>query len=158
MQQIKSQFGRTMMEMLAVLAIIAVVTVSAIAGLDQAMSKFRISKTHDDILSINQGIVELYAWKRRYPATDIAEMCRNNVFPDGCLGVNNDMPRNIYGGDYMVETDAINQTITIRLNGLPSDACRALSSDDMDWGEYLVEGDNNPSCSSNGSVFEIVFY
>ena len=58
MLQRKNQSGRTMVEMLAVLAVIGVLTVGAIAGLSQAMDKYRLSKTHDDILYINQSIVE----------------------------------------------------------------------------------------------------
>ena len=156
MRQIKNQIGRTMIEMLSVLAIIGVITVSAIAGLDQAMTKFRISKMHDDILSINQSIVDLYAWQRRYPKDiDMQELCRNDVFPDGCIS--NEFARNTFGGYFTISSDPINSTIRIEADGLPSNVCNALASDDMDWGEYLVEG-NNPTCGTNNSVFTIVFY
>ena len=67
MKQVKNQFGRTMVEMLAVLAIIGVLTVGAIAGLSQALDKYKTGKLHDDILSIDSAIVDLYALQRRYP-------------------------------------------------------------------------------------------
>ena len=156
MRQTKNQFGRTMIEMLAVLAIIGVITVGAIAGLDNAMTKFRVSKMHDDILSINQSIVDLYAWQRRYPAdVDMIELCRNDVFPDGCIG--DSVARNTFGGFFEITTNPADSTITIVANGLPSSVCKALSSDEMDWGEYLVEGDN-PTCSGGGTTLTVKFY
>ena len=41
----KSQFGRSMIEMLGVLAIIGVLSVGGIAGYSKAMMKFKINKT-----------------------------------------------------------------------------------------------------------------
>ena len=163
MRQIRNQIGRTMMEMLAVLAVIGVLTVGAIAGLNQAMEKFRVSKTHDDILSISQAVADLYAWSRRYPPTandsslasaEMDKMCKNEVFPDGCIS---GVAKNIYGGQYIVVTDSLNSIIKITVTGLPTEACNALASDEMDWGGYLVEGDHNPSCEA-GPQFVISFY
>ena len=162
MLQRNNQSGRTMMEMIAVLAVIGVLTVAAIAGLAQTMEKYRISKTHDDILSISQSVVDLYAWARRYPdmsnstqiANKRAEMCKNDVFPDGC--VSGSVAKNVYGGNYEVTTNATASTITIKATGLSTKACQELASDSTDWGPYLVESGTNPSCS--GTTFTVVFY
>lgn len=155
MKHLKNQMGRTMVEMLAVLAIIGVLTVGAIAGLSQAIDKYRTSKLHDDILSIDSGIVDLYAWQRRYPDSTASSfmytLCTNNIFPEGCIG--NSVAKNVYGGQYIVETTS--QTVTIKATGLPANICINLASDDMDWGEFLAPGENNPVC--NAGTFEIIF-
>lgn len=155
MKHLKNQMGRTMVEMLAVLAIIGVLTVGAIAGLNQAIDKYRIGKLHDDILSIDTGIVDLYSWQRRYPDSSspsfMYTLCSNNVFPDGCIGTS--VAKNVYGGQYEITTTS--QTVTISATGLPADICLALASDDMEWGEFLAPGENNPVC--NAGTFVIVF-
>ena len=159
MLQRKNQSGRTMVEMLAVLAVIGVLTVGAIAGLSQAMDKYRLSKTHDDILSINQSIVDLYAWSRRYPdmsAAKMQEMCKNDVFPDGCIS--GSVAKNVYGGAYEIMTSSTDSVVTITLTNLPSNACTDLASDEMDWGEYLVDDGEHKNPTCNNGVFTIKFY
>lgn len=164
MLQRKNQIGRTMVEMLAVLAIIGVLTVGAIAGLSQATEKFRVNKTHDDILAISQGVVDLYSWSRKYPRLESSVLCKNGIFPDGC---NSDgVGRNPYGGKYIVESN-VNEGdnnmsyISITLDGLPASACDALADEEMDWGDFLMEPSNgkaNPTCSTSGDKFKITFY
>ena len=155
MKQLKNQMGRTMVEMLAVLAIIGVLTVGAIAGLGQAIEKYRVGRTHDDILSIDSAIVDLYSWQRKYPdSLNMSTMCKNNVFPMGC--VNDVTAKNIFGGEYEVTTTGGVQ-VNIRLTNVPGNICRDLLSDDMDWGEYLIPDEDNPACEADGS-FVIKFY
>ena len=166
MLQRKNQIGRTMVEMLAVLAIIGVLTVGAIAGLSQATEKFRVNKTHDDILAISQGVVDLYSWSRKYPRLESSVLCKNGIFPDGC---SNNIGRNPYGGKYIVESnvnDGVDAEtyISITLDGLPASACNALADEEMDWGDFLMdaaEGKSNPTCSdagNDGYKFKITFY
>ena len=157
MKETRNQFGRTMVEMLAVLAIIGVLTVGAIAGLSQAIDKYRIGKMHDDILSIDSGIVDLYSWQRRYPDSNadsfMPTLCKNNVFPDGCV---DNVPKNLFGGNYVITIPNTRDRVVIEVTGIPGDICKALISDDMDWGEFLFPETGNPSCNSDGS-FVIVF-
>ncbi|MBO5997474.1 MAG: type II secretion system protein [Alphaproteobacteria bacterium] len=152
MQQIRNQFGRTMVEMLAVLAIIAVITVGAIAGLSQAMQKYRISKFHDDVLAIDNAIVDLYSWQRHYPTLTrqiTAELCNNRVFPDGCAK-NNTEAYNIFGGNFYITTTS--SDVKIIATGIPTAVCTALVEDE-EWGEYVAV----PASCTNGE-FSITFY
>ena len=60
--------GRSMIEMLGVLAIIGVLSVGGIAGYSQAMSKFKVTKTIDQIQTMVTNIRTLAASQRNYAA------------------------------------------------------------------------------------------
>ena len=68
------QSGRSMVEMLGVLAIIGVLSVGGIAGYSKAMTKFKITKTFDQVSMMVANIRTLYSGQRNYDglATDIA--------------------------------------------------------------------------------------
>ena len=68
------QTGRSMVEMLGVLAIIGVLSVGGIAGYSKAMTKFKITKTFDQVSMMVANIRTLYSGQRNYNglATDIA--------------------------------------------------------------------------------------
>ncbi len=51
-----SQTGRTMIEMIGVLAIIGIIAIGALAGYTQAVLKYQITKTGDEILALSQSI------------------------------------------------------------------------------------------------------
>lgn len=68
------QSGRSMVEMLGVLAIIGVLSVGGIAGYSKAMTKFKITKTFDQVSMMVANIRTLYSGQRNYDGlkTDIA--------------------------------------------------------------------------------------
>ena len=68
------QTGRSMVEMLGVLAIIGVLSVGGIAGYSKAMTKFKITKTFDQVSMMVANIRTLYSGQRNYSglATNIA--------------------------------------------------------------------------------------
>ena len=68
------QSGRSMVEMLGVLAIIGVLSVGGIAGYSKAMTKFKITKTFDQVSMMVANIRTLYSGQRNYDglATNIA--------------------------------------------------------------------------------------
>ena len=68
------QSGRSMVEMLGVLAIIGVLSVGGIAGYSKAMTKFKITKTFDQVSMMVANIRTLYSGQRNYAnlATTIA--------------------------------------------------------------------------------------
>lgn len=68
------QTGRSMVEMLGVLAIIGVLSVGGIAGYSKAMTKFKITKTFDQVSMMVANIRTLYSGQRNYNglATDVA--------------------------------------------------------------------------------------
>ena len=147
----KSQSGRSMIEMLAVLMIIGVLTIGALAGLTQVTRKFNTSKIHNDIHSISAEVVSLYAWQRGYPDSSASgfqnDLCREGIFPDGCDATAT--AYNPFGGKYTVTTDANNQTLTVKADGLPETVCEDLTI--QEW-SYVV---GEPSCS--GTTFSVTF-
>ncbi|MBO4644674.1 MAG: hypothetical protein J5716_08735, partial [Alphaproteobacteria bacterium] len=62
--------GRSMIEMLGVLAIIGVLSVGGIAGYSQAMSKFKVSKTTDQIQTMVTNIRTLFSSQKNYAGLD----------------------------------------------------------------------------------------
>ena len=58
--------GRSMIEMLGVLAIIGVLSVGGIQGYSMAMSKFKVSKTTDQVQTMVTNIRTLFAGNRTY--------------------------------------------------------------------------------------------
>ena len=55
--------GRSMIEMLGVLAIIGVLSVGGIQGYSMAMSKFKVSKTTDQVQAMVTNVRTLFAGK-----------------------------------------------------------------------------------------------
>ncbi len=64
--EIKTQNGRSMIEMLGVLAIIGVLSVGGIAGYSKAMMKYRINKTIEQITLIAGNIRSFFASQGNY--------------------------------------------------------------------------------------------
>ena len=65
--QIKNdQSGRSMVEMLGVLAIIGVLSIGGIASYSKAMTKFKISKSMDQVTTLVTNIRTTYGQQRTY--------------------------------------------------------------------------------------------
>ena len=152
MQLKQNQSGRSMIEMLAVLAIIGIISVGAIAALNQAMVKYRTSRTYTEIRAINQNTANLYSYLRSYPPDKsrqqiMEELCANDVFPTECRGsVGNLKAKNPFAGDYYVYFSG--NTMTIQATNIPEAACEELQK--QTWGRYQVEG-TDTNCSGSGS-------
>lgn len=147
-----NQSGRSMIEMLAVLMIIGIITVTALAGLNQGMKKYYVSKMHTDIQSIAQDVANLYAWKRSYPTSiSMSELCASDIFPDKCDS--SSTAPNPFGGSYTVSAakDSDNTPyLLISASSIPSDACEDLTL--KEWTYVAKEA----ACS--GSTFSIGLY
>lgn len=64
MKQIKSQTGRSMVEILGVLAIIGVLSVGSIAGYSKAMTKHKLNKQAEQIGTLFSNVTQyLHEWK-----------------------------------------------------------------------------------------------
>ncbi len=63
---LKSENGRSMIEMLGVLAIIGVLSVGGIAGYSKAMMKYRINKTIEQITLVSQNVKSFFAPQKNF--------------------------------------------------------------------------------------------
>ncbi|MBR1777829.1 MAG: hypothetical protein IJ752_04510 [Alphaproteobacteria bacterium] len=142
MKNIHSQeSGRSMIEMLGVLAIIGVLSVGGIAGYSQAMNKFKVTKTTDQIQTLITNIRTLTASQRNYDLVnkpDILqkmgaltdEMCSSTT----CSTTNMVNP---YGGDIKIATYDIKsgdkKAFYVAYQGLPNSACVSLAT--QSWGD-----------------------
>ncbi|MBO4520395.1 MAG: hypothetical protein J5787_04235 [Alphaproteobacteria bacterium] len=135
--------GRSMIEMLGVLAIIGVLSVGGIAGYSQAMSKFKVSKTTDQIQTMVTNIRTLFSSQKNYDGLDTANsellysagILTDENCPDGSSC---STPMNPYGGTIVIkytkdDQARVKRAFAIIYNGLPSDACVRLAS--QNWGD-----------------------
>ena len=130
--------GRSMIEMLGVLAIIGVLSVGGIAGYSQAMNKFKVSKTTDQIQTLVTNIRTLTASQKNYNLVNNAtilqkmgaltdEMCSDTT----CSGSNMVNP---YGGAIKIGSYSTgNKHFYISYQGLPASACVSLAT--QAWGD-----------------------
>ena len=126
--------GRSMIEMLGVLAIIGVLSVGGIAGYSQAMSKYKVTKTTDQIQTMVTNIRTLFAGQRTYSGLEKPTTAYTmGIFTDETYDSTNSVGSNAYGGAITLTTaDSAHQFI-ITYENIPNDACvRMIMSD---WGD-----------------------
>ena len=140
MRNIHSQeSGRSMIEMLGVLAIVGVLSVGGIAGYTQAMNKFKVTKTTDQIQTLFQNIRTLTASQRNMDLVNnpslmhklgalTDEMCQTSTCTKSTLV-------NPYGGSILMGTydGSTSKKVYIAYNDLPSSACVSLAT--QSWGD-----------------------
>ena len=131
MKQGTHESGRSMIEMLGVLAIIGVLSVGGIAGYSQAMSKFKVSKTTDQVQTMVTNIRTLFTGQRTYNGLTGA-----NAYTMGILTYetwDGSAASNAYGGTILFGTPNNKKYFSITYNGLSQDACTRLVM--ADWGD-----------------------
>ena len=125
--------------MLGVLAIIGVLSVGGIQGYLMAMSKFKVSKTTDQVQTMVTNVRTLFAVNRTYDGLGDSTSGYGTAYT---LGIFNDEicddstcknPVNPYGGSVSIGTANKKQYFTISYSGLPQDACTRLAM--ADWGD-----------------------
>lgn len=149
--------GRSMIEMLGVLAIIGVLSVGGIAGYSMAMSKFKTTKSIDQIQTITTNVRTLLASQRRWPKISTAAIwytlgiLTEETF-DGSNGINS------YGGTIVIDSgDSTKRVVSIKYTGIPQDACVKLGT--TDWGSdpgsglmYIAIGSNTYTWDGTGAA------
>ena len=126
--------GRSMIEMLGVLAIIGVLSVGGIQGYSMAMSKFKVSKTTDQVQTMVTNIRTLFAGQRTYAGLDSKTAYTMGIFNDEiCNDSTCAKPVNPYGGTIVLGSPNENQYFSITYNTLSTDACTRLAM--ADWGD-----------------------
>lgn len=144
--------GRSMIEMLGVLAIIGVLSVGGIAGYSMAMSKFKTTKSIDQIQTITTNVRTLLASQRRWPSISSPAIwytlgILTEETYDGSKGVNS------YGGNININSGtSATRVVSIQYTGIPQDACVKLGT--TDWGSDPGSGLMYISIGSNTYVWE----
>ena len=126
-----NESGRSMIEMLGVLAIIGVLSVGGIAGYSQAMSKFKVSKTTDQVQTMVTNIRTLFTGQRTYDGLDEKTGYTMGVLTDETWDGTN--ASNAYGGSILFGTPNNKKYFSITYNGLSQDACVRIAM--ADWGD-----------------------
>ena len=131
MKQGTHESGRSMIEMLGVLAIIGVLSVGGIAGYSQAMSKFKVSKTTDQVQTMVTNIRTLFTGQRTYNGLTGANAYTMGILTDETW--DGTAASNAYGGTILFGTPNNKKYFSITYNGLSQDACTRLVM--ADWGD-----------------------
>ncbi len=122
-----------MIEMLGVLAIIGVLSVGGIAGYSQAMSKFKVSKTTDQVQTMVTNIRTLFTGQRTYAGLTGENAYTMGILTDETWNSKEKKGENAYGGEILFGTPNDQKYFSITYNGLSQDACTRLTM--ADWGD-----------------------
>ena len=133
--------GRSMIEMLGVLAIIGVLSVGGIAGYSQAMNKFKVSKTTDQIQTLVTNIRTLTASQKNYALVGNATILQKMgaLTDEMCSDTNctNSKLLNPYGGKIVLgtldTTTGAKKAFYVSYQDLPASACVSLAT--QSWGD-----------------------
>lgn len=113
----KQEYGRSMIEMLGVLAIMGVITVGAIGMISTAMRTQKRSAVNDEVIEIVTGVRQLLG-----EYDDFSNIDGSTIF--GAIGMSN---KNPYGGTYTLSVDPANsQQFIVGITGLSQSDCEAL--------------------------------
>lgn len=142
-QTAQQESGRSMIEMPGVLAIIGVLSVGGIAGYSQAMSKFKVTKTTDQIQTMVTNIRTLFAAQKNYASVDTdgssgllysVGILTDENCPDGGDGSKCKTPVNPYSGPIKIAPYGTgDKKFYVAYGGLPADACVRLAT--QSWGD-----------------------
>ena len=147
--------GRSMVEMLGVLAIIGVLSVGGIAGYSQAMNKFKVTKTTDQIQTMITNIRTLTASQRNVKMIDDKKLMYSlgALTDEMCVDTTCSTLVNPYGGQIKVASYGQgNKRFYISYDALPSSACINLAT--QAWGDAasgldaIVTGTGTPTAAS----------
>lgn len=136
------QSGRSMVEMLGVLAIIGVLSVGGIAGYSKAMTKFKITKTFDQVSMTVANIRTLYSGQRNYSGLATTIALQMGVIPAEMEGSTANTLVNAFQGK--VEVGALtyggnaNGAFYISYGNLGREACVSILT--SDWGSGSSSG------------------
>lgn len=136
------QTGRSMVEMLGVLAIIGVLSVGGIAGYSKAMTKFKITKTMDQVSMTVANIRTLYSGQRNYDGLATANALDMGVVPAEMEGATVNTLVNAFQGAVTIGTVNYNNqnasAFRISYENMGQEACVQLIT--SDWGSGASSG------------------
>ena len=110
----KTESGRSMVEMLGVLAIMGVITVGAIGMISTAMRTQKRNTVNEEVLQIVTGVRQLLG-----EYDDFSNINNSTIF--GAIGI---APKNPYGGTYELSVDPSNsRQFIVSITGLSDTDC-----------------------------------
>ncbi len=138
------QHGRSMVEMLGVLAIIGVLSVGGIAGYSKAMTKFKVSKSMDQISMLVANIRTLYSGQLDYEGLTTQVAAQLGAVPSEMVkNMSEGTLVNPFGGGVTIsanENGAVskNDSFIVSYSGIGREVCVALVT--PDWGSGSSSG------------------
>lgn len=136
------QTGRSMVEMLGVLAIIGVLSVGGIAGYSKAMTKFKITKSMDQVTMMVANIRTLYSGQRNYSGLATANALNMGVAPAEMEGPAANTLVNAFQGTVTLGTGTYNAQANavfyISYGNMGREACVQMIT--SDWGSGASSG------------------
>ncbi|MFI3242340.1 MAG: type 4 pilus major pilin [Alphaproteobacteria bacterium] len=143
------QTGRSMVEMLGVLAIIGVLSVGGIAGYSKAMTKFKISKTMDQLSMIVANIRTMFSSQSSYDGLSTTTAISLGLIPDE-MQLSSSTANNAFQGNVVIqsttgdasggvaENAADSRAFTVTYGSIGKDVCITLIT--SDWGTGTSSG------------------
>lgn len=136
------QTGRSMVEMLGVLAIIGVLSVGGIAGYSKAMTKFKITKTFDQVSMMVANIRTLYSGQRNYSGLATSLALNMGVAPAEMEGPAAGTLVNAFQGTVTLGTGTYNTQANavfyVSYGNMGKEACVQIIT--ADWGSGASSG------------------
>ncbi len=145
-----NQNGRSMVEMLGVLAIIGVLSAGGLAGYSKAMFKHKLNSTMDQVTMLVTNIRTMYGSQSNYAGLSELKAYKLGIIPEvmvaskeGTAGAETAVTlTNPFKGSVTLglinATDSTaesgNTGFTVKYDGLPPEACIALSTADFGSG------------------------
>ena len=136
----KTQYGRSMIEMLGVLAIIGVLSVGGITGYTKAMEKYKSNQSVEQLTTILTNIKSLGLRKRSFSGITTSAAIKLKAAPEEMIRTTSDGKkelRNVYEGEVIVGSDDTKaRNFYVQYKSLPKPACISMAT--QDWGSNKV--------------------
>lgn len=139
-----NQDGRSMVEMLGVLAIIGVLSVGGISGYSKAMTKFKVSKTMDQVSMTVANIRTMYSGQRDYTDLTTTVAVALGIMPSEMVNSDTTLLNAFQGSVTVtagVATDCLagkDTCFVLTYNDLPTEVCTTIVT--ADWGSGSSSG------------------
>jgi len=115
----KTEYGRSMIEMMGVLAIMGIITVGAIGLISTAMRTQKRTQVNDEVIQMVTGVRQLLG-----EYDDYSHINNNTIF--GAIGMSN---KNPYGGTYEIMVNPSNsRQFIVSVVGMPQSDCEYLTT------------------------------
>jgi len=131
MRILNCQKGYTMIETIGVIAIIGVVGSSAVAFLNKAFLRYKITRLSQQVVEIQKSIDKRFAAKKTYEGLNIKLLAKEGLLPNDMIYKNNVLYHK-FKGTVTLTLGTNSENYTITFNNVPRNACVELAA--QNWG------------------------